>query len=223
MTAAVLVVMARQPRPGTVKTRLARRVGADAACALYRAFLADIAARLAPPAGAPAWRLLWAVTPADADLRSLVGAGATQVAQRGADLAARMRHVVADLFAGGAARLVMIGADAPHLEPATVTAAFAALDAADVVLTPTRDGGYCLIGLRAPHDLFTGVAMGTPAVLAQTRARADAEGLRVTLLPGTFDVDEWEDLLALRALIDTGTVALPHTAASLATLDSQRQ
>ena len=170
----VLVVMARQPVPGAVKTRLARHVGADAACALYRAFLTDIAAGL----GAGPWRLTWAVTPADVDLRPIVGAGSDCFPQRGADLGERMASCFDDLFGGGAARVVMIGADVPHLGASAVAAAFAALDTADVVLTPTRDGGYCLVGQRRPHDLFRGIEMGTDRVFAQTMERIAGLGLR---------------------------------------------
>lgn len=210
----VLVVMARQPAPGAVKTRLAGRLGADGACALYRAFLADLGETLA---GGP-WRLVWAVTPADADLRPIVGGAPDCLAQRGDTLDERMDHCFADLFVAGAPRVVMIGADAPHLGAAAIAAAFAALDEADVVLTPTRDGGYCLVGLRAAHDLFRGIAMGSERVFGETVARAAARGLRTRVHPTTFDVDVWDDVVALRALIDRGAVSLPHTAAALATL-----
>lgn len=207
----VLVVMARYPTPGAVKTRLAPVLGSDGACALYRAFLADIAAAWR----APGWRLVWAVTPAGADLRAVVGAGAEQIAQRGDTLAARMRHVFEDLFAAGAARVVMCGADVPHLGVDRLAAAFAALSRHDVVLAPTRDGGYCLIGLRAAHDVFTGIAMGGVTVCADTLARAAALGLSTTCQAPTFDVDEPDDVDALAALLATGDAALPATAAAL--------
>ncbi|MFN8640618.1 MAG: DUF2064 domain-containing protein [Candidatus Binatia bacterium] len=159
--------------------------------------------------------MTWALTPVGADLRPIIGTAADCIAQRGPDLGARMAGAVDDCFARGAGRVVIIGADAPHLGPAAVTAAFAALAAADVVLTPTRDGGYCLLGLREPRDLFRDVEMGTSRVFAQTMTRAAALGLRVVLQPETFDVDEWDDVERLRALIDAGTVDLPHTAAAL--------
>jgi rSAM/selenodomain-associated transferase 1 len=210
----VLVIMARQPTPGAVKTRLAARIGKADACALYRAFLVDLAAALD---GGP-WQLTWAVTPDDADLRPIVGADAACVTQRGDGLGERMQHCFADLFAAGAVRVVMIGADVPHLGRAQVAAAFAALDAADVVLTPTRDGGYGLIGLGAAHDVFAGVAMGGAHVFAQTVRRIAALGLRPSIQPGTFDVDEWHDVLLLRRLLKDGAVSLPATAAALAAL-----
>src|SRR5262245_49596114 len=203
----VLVVMAKYPAPGAVKTRLAERVGADAACALYRAFLADIAERFARTP----WQLVWAVTPADADLTPFIGARHRQIAQEGTELGDRMRRCFARLLRDGAGRVVMIGADAPHIGDAAIAAAFAALADHDAVLVPTRDGGYCLVGLRAPHDLFSAIPMGTTAVFEQTRARLDTLGLRWKALEPSFDVDGLDDVATLAQLIASGTVTLPHT------------
>jgi uncharacterized protein len=212
MAADVLVVMARHPTPGAVKTRLARAIGAERACALYRAFLTDIAATY----DTGAWSLVWAVTPADADLRPFVGAAARQIAQRGDGLAVRMRNTFVDLFAAGASRVVMIGADVPHLGAARIADAFVALDTNDAVFTPTRDGGYCLVGLARPFDLFSGVVMGTEAVFVETLAQVEALRLRAVQQDATFDVDRPEDLEELAALIASGAVTLPATAAVLA-------
>jgi hypothetical protein len=216
MAGDVLVIMARQPVAGAVKTRLAAHIGAAAAGAIYQAFLRDLALRFG--AGA-AWRLVWAVDPPGADLSPYLGVDAVQFGQRGAELGARMADGMARLLGDGAARVVMIGADVPHLPDAVLVEAFGALDAHDVVLVPTRDGGYCLIGLTAPHDLFTGIAMGRPDVLAETRARATALGLAVRVLEETFDVDELDDLRELARRIDAGSVDLPHIAAVLRELD----
>ncbi|MGH7788035.1 MAG: TIGR04282 family arsenosugar biosynthesis glycosyltransferase [Candidatus Binatia bacterium] len=207
----VVVVMARYPTPGAVKTRLARAIGASHACDLYAAFLRDLALRLR----SDAWSLVWAVDPPRADLTEVVGAGSRQIAQRGRDLAARMRHCFDDLFAGGARRVVMLGADAPHVGPDVVGTAFAALSLDDAVFVPTRDGGYCLIGLCAAHDLFSGVSMGGAEVFAQTEGLLGALGLRWSALASTFDIDELDDLHRLDALVGSGAVDLPHTAAAL--------
>jgi rSAM/selenodomain-associated transferase 1 len=210
----VLVIMAKQPVAGAVKTRLARVIGAEKACALYEAFLRDLAGRFA----GGSWQLVWAVDPPTADLSGWVGADARQFGQEGAQLGERMQRCFARLFGGGAARVVMIGADVPHIAAAIVRDAFSALDDDDVALVPTRDGGYCLIALRAPHDLFTGVAMGTSRVFAETTARIAALGLRARIFDGTFDIDEVEDLHDLGNLISTGDVELPHSAAVLRTI-----
>jgi len=210
MTTDTIVVMARYPQPGAVKTRLARAIGADAACALYAAFLADLHAMLRTAA----WPVVWAVTPPASDFSALLGHPIRQITQRGDALAARMRQAFADVFNAGAPRVMMLGADAPHIGTAQLDAAWTALDAADCVLMPTRDGGYCLIALAAPYDLFSGIEMGTARVLDDTLALAHRLGARTVQLPATFDVDEVADLHALIALIEDGAVSLPHTQAA---------
>jgi rSAM/selenodomain-associated transferase 1 len=214
MSAATLVVMAKHPTPGAVKTRLAAALGADVACALYAAFLADLAARLRD---AP-WPLVWAVAPPGADLRPFVGVDARQIAQEGTTLSARMWHCVAHLFGEGAERVLMIGADAPQLDVPTLASVDRALDTADAAFIPTHDGGYCAVGLRAPHDLFTPITMGNAGVFAATEARLRTLGLTWRVLAESFDVDEPADLAHLAALIGAGTIALPHTAAVLGAL-----
>jgi rSAM/selenodomain-associated transferase 1 len=209
----VLVVMAKYPRRGTVKTRLAAVYGDEPVCALYTAFLRDIAGRFASRRA-----LVWAVDPPDADLGAIVGASAAVIGQRGADLAERMRCCFEMLFGGGAARVVMIGADAPHLSDRVIDAAFTALDEHDVALVPSADGGYCLIALRAAVDVFTGVPMSSASTLEETLGRIAASGLSVRLLEPSFDVDEPADVTALAALLREGGVDLPLTRTELARL-----
>jgi rSAM/selenodomain-associated transferase 1 len=210
----VLVVMAKYPRPGQVKTRLAQRFGAEAACRLYEAFLVDIARRFA---GKP-FALLWAVDPPRANLGKIVGAPAECVDQIGADLGQRMRHCFEQILAEGAQRVVMIGADVPHIPESTIDGAFTALTDHDVALAPSPDGGYCLVALRRPIDLFTPIEMSTPRVFSDTGALIERRGLRLQLLPECFDVDEPEDIDALACLIETGGANLPRTRSVLAQL-----
>jgi rSAM/selenodomain-associated transferase 1 len=203
----VLVVMAKYPRPGQVKTRLARRFGAEAACRLYEAFLADIAHGFA---GKP-FSLLWAIDPPRANLSDVIGSPADCIDQIGADLGQRMRNCFGQIFAEGARRVVMIGADVPHIPESTIDAAFAALADHDVALAPSPDGGYCLVALSRPLDLFTSIEMSTPRVFEETRALIEQHGLRWKTLPECFDVDEVDDVDALARLIKTGAAELPRT------------
>jgi len=212
---ATLVVMARYPTVGKVKTRLARTIGAVAACALYRAFLADLDARF----GSGPRPLVWAYDPPDADFAALVQPGALCVPQAGPDLGTRMHTAVRRFCGDGSRGVLIIGADAPHVRDAWLAEADDALRHADVVLGPSTDGGYYLIGMRQPHDVFTGVPMGTAGVMAHTIGRAVALGLRVHCLPETFDVDEAADVDRLRReLAGNPGLALPATAAVLATI-----
>ncbi len=200
--------MAKHPVPGRVKTRIASALGSEAACALQRAFILDLADRLrALPYG-----VTWAFWPASAPFGALV-AGARCRPQSGRDLGERMATAVDTEFADGGAPVVVLGADVPHIDLECVRRAVVALEGnADVALGPALDGGYYLIGLRAPVPaLFTGIAWGTAGVLAATRARAEQLHLRVELLPETFDVDQVADLTRLHAVIARDGVRLPRT------------
>lgn len=210
----VVAILAKRPAPGEVKTRLARALGDQTACALYAAFLRDLHAALR----SGPWCLVWAVHPPGSDFAAVLGEEVDCIDQRGDDLGERMLACCGDLFAAGAERVVLLGADAPHLDAPAVAAAFAALEGADVVLRPTRDGGYCLVGLRRPHDLFRGVPMSSAETFARTRERGARLGLRLAVLAPTFDVDEAADLVDLAGLIERGEVALPATRAALAVL-----
>ena len=203
---AALVIVAKYPEPGAVKTRLAALIGSQQAANLYRAFLGDLAERFGAAQCADDYHLRWACAPGrrpPAALRNIVGADSVIFPQRGNDFAARLYHIACGMRAEGYRRLVIMSSDSPHLPTGVVAEAFAALDAADVALGPAEDGGYYLIGLHldgphdAPPDLFRGIRMSTATVCAETRARAHALGLATTLLAPTFDIDEPPDLARL--------------------------
>jgi hypothetical protein len=196
-----------------VKTRLARAIGAERACALYQAFLRDLDERFTGGRRV----LIWAFHPPDSNFAACVRAGARCVPQGGDGLGERMYNCFRGLCADGFDKVILIGADAPHLRDQWLDEAEAALDSADIVLGPTDDGGYYLVAMRQPHDLFGGIAMSTARVLADTLAKAHAAGLSVHLLARTFDVDEADDLSRLRALIEGDRLRPPlrHTAALL--------
>lgn len=208
-----LVVMARYPAVGAVKTRLAATYGAEGATDLYRAFIADLDARFRGQSR----RLVWAYHPASSPFTMIVHAGAHCLPQEGADLGARMHGCFRALCAAGCTSVVMIGADAPHVRAAWIDEAEARLNEVDVVLGPSSDGGYFLVAMRAPHDIFSGVVMSTPQVLDDTRRVIAAAGLRAHLLPPSFDVDEARDLERLRDELRAPDLSgqLPATAAWL--------
>jgi uncharacterized protein len=125
--------------------------------------------------------------------------GAALIAQGDGDLGARMRRQFDHAFAAGAARVVLIGTDIPALDAARLRQAAAALLSADAVFAPAADGGYGLIGLRgaAPSALFHAMPWSTAAVMATTRQRLAAAGLRHVELPVVHDIDEAADLVHL--------------------------
>jgi rSAM/selenodomain-associated transferase 1 len=212
-TRVALAIMARYPTAGAVKTRLARAIGAERACALYQAFLRDLDERFTGGRRA----LIWAFHPPDSNFAACARVGARCVPQIGDGLGVRMHNCFRGLCADGYDKGILIGTDAPHLRDQWLDEAEAALDSADIVLGPTDDGGYYLVAMRQPHDIFSGIAMSTAHALTDTLAKASAAGLTAHLLPRTFDVDEADDLSRLRALIEGERLQPPlrHTAALL--------
>jgi uncharacterized protein len=200
--------MAKYPVPGRVKTRIAAALGAETACALQRAFVLDLADRLQ----VLPYSVTWAFWPASAPFATLVDSGRCR-AQSGRDLGERMAAAMDGEFADGGGRVVVLGADVPHVDLESVRGAMASLaGGADVVVGPALDGGYYLIGFRRRvPGFFRGIAWGTGDVFTATLARAREGGLRVELLPETFDIDEVADLTRLRALVEHGGVSLPRT------------
>ncbi|MEU3199374.1 TIGR04282 family arsenosugar biosynthesis glycosyltransferase [Streptomyces sp. NPDC006996] len=206
-----ILVMAKAPRPGTVKTRLHPLLG-PLRCAELQAGLIRHTMELTT-VHTP-WTYL-ACAPADGGdtIGTAVPAGVRLLLQRGEDLGRRLAAAVTDAFVDGAGPLLVIGTDAPTLTGDHLAAAFAALENHDVVLGPALDGGYYLIGLRAPHTSLFGLGSdvwSTDRVLTATLGVARREGLSVGLLCPLRDLDTPEDAAAL--LVDP---ALPAPIAAL--------
>lgn len=206
-----LIVFVKEPRPGAVKTRLLPALDPRAAAELYRALAEEEIRRTAPRPGEYA-RLFFYAPPSSPEAMKFWLPGATFLPQRGDDLGARMSAAFDETFRRGARRAAVIGTDVPWVDRGLVAEAFSALDAHDVVLGPTPDGGYYLLALARPRPaLFQDVAWSTPSVLASTLDRAAALGLRVRLLPELPDIDTLDDVRAhwprVRPLLEGRPVA----------------
>ncbi len=183
-----LIVFARAPRFGAVKTRLARDIGRGKAWMFYRRALAATIKRLARD---KRWRTWIAVTPdtfVHIPFRPRPRLGARIVAQGRGDLGQRMANAFARLPAGPA---VLIGADIPGVRARHIAEAFRKLGAHDAVFGPAADGGYWLVGFsrRPPVDAFKGVRWSGPRALADTLANLD--GLKIAPpLETLADVDD---------------------------------
>jgi len=186
-----IAIMAKAPVPGLTKTRLIPSIGAHAA-AILQERLTERTVATARAAAVGAVMLCCAPDPSHPSFRDLVTRHAvTLKRQPNGDLGARM---LAAMAASGHSTLV-IGSDCPVFTAENLRAAAHALRDADVVLIPAEDGGYVLIGARAAHpQLFSGIAWGTPKVLAETRARIAALGLTCRELPALWDLDTEADL-----------------------------
>lgn len=186
-----LIVFAKAPRAGGVKTRLAETMGADQACQAYRQLASavmrtvsvfdHVEVRFSPDDAreeiAPWLRPTWTATP-----------------QGDGQLGDRMARAFAEAFQRGAERVVVIGSDCAELASKDVRSAWRELKTHDLVVGPALDGGYWLIGLRAPRpELFENIPWSTDAVLGQTLQRAKSLGLRIQLLRILSDVDTEAD------------------------------
>lgn len=206
-----LVVFAKAPMPGAVKTRLVPPLTAEQAAQLHAALVEDTLSRITSLdmvrylACAPDIRQPFLRTCAQRY-------NATPIAQGDGDLGDRMQRVVRMLLARHH-KVLLIGTDSPTLPLDRLVEAEQRLDLADLVFGPSEDGGYYLIGQRRlDQTIFHGVAWGTATVLADTLAKLDPS--QVALLPQWYDVDRPEDLVRLRT-DRVGTATCPRTLAWL--------
>lgn len=217
-----LLVMAKAPVPGSVKTRL--RLDPARVARLQEALISDTVEK--SRGIFPSAPVTVAVSPAESleAVRGLIGPKPTLVAQPEGDLGQRMLTGARELFAGGESPVLVLGTDAPTLPPGYLREAACSLRAEnvhDAALVPSEDGGYVLIGLRAPHAaLFEGVAWSTSQVRDQTLAAARRTGLSVYETSPWYDVDEPEDLTRLRDELARTPGLAPRTARLLARRDA---
>lgn len=214
-----LIAVAKQPSVGQTKTRLTPMLSHEEATALYRSLLLDtLHLMLQVPDVQP----VIAYTPPDGEpfFRSIAPPAFHLTPQVGNDLGARLHHVLRLYLRGGYTQAVVLDSDSPTLPVARLAQAFRALDdpGTDAVFGPCDDGGYYLVGLKAPcAALFQGMLMSTPTVLTETLERARAQALRVALLPVWYDVDTPHDLARLRKdLARLPSAIAPHTRRFLA-------
>lgn len=194
MSAKEILIFARTPELGKVKTRLAAEVGDAAALDLYHRLLAHTCDTVTR-SGFPARAHLAGPMP-DTDLWS--DAGFRRFPQADGDLGARMSAAFAQAFADGVRSVVIIGTDCPGLSPAHLHEAMKALETHEAVVGPAEDGGYWLLGLSAPvRSIFQNKAWSTDTVLRDTLADFKALGMSVARLEVLRDVDTAADLLAL--------------------------
>lgn len=211
----MLVIMAKAPRPGSVKTRLSPSLSHMAVADFYRCLLDDTMT-LAHSLGSVEVAMVCPASDVD-DLARLAGDGVRVVAQTGAGLAAGLTSVFAHFTGTGKKRVIAFNSDSPHLPAAVLERAFEALAAYDVVVGPTHDGGYYLVGAKATHPgLFNGDGMGTSNALESLLERVRTLGLSVRLADPFYDIDVASDLMRLDAELRQFPPRAPRTAAWLA-------
>jgi uncharacterized protein len=210
----ILVVMAKMPRPGLVKTRLAQSFSVEAVTDLYRCLLDDTMALAHSLPGVNV--AIMCPAPDVEDLAQLVGDGTSVVAQHGEGLAAGLTSVFAHFAAPAGRRVIAFNSDSPHLPSTVLEKAFEMLATHDVVVGPTRDGGYYLVGTKAAHAvLFHGDGMGTKNALDALLKCARELGLSVGFTEPFYDIDVEHDLIRLAAELQLAPSRAPRTAAWL--------
>ena len=226
-----VIVFAKNPRPHQVKTRLVPTLSPEQAATLYTAFLTDWCNTLTKRSGVD---LIIAYTPpeAESDLHALIGDDFTYIPQTGTDLGERLASATQWAAKHGYTKILLVGSDSPTLPLSHISEALTQLDSRDVVIGPSTDGGYYLIGFSARNVttivpfVFQGIAWSTADVFRQTVARIYSIKATVGLLPPWYDVDTAEDLAFLHAHISAmrladGTVQAIRTESVLMELFSK--
>jgi glycosyltransferase A (GT-A) superfamily protein (DUF2064 family) len=209
----VLVVMAKAPREGHAKTRLNGAIPAGGVVRLSDCMLRDTLDLARSLDGVHV-----AVTCPSEDVAALAAAlpGVDVVGQDGVGLATALTFAFRRFVEAGFAHVIAIDADSPHLPVAVLHAAFASLAERDLVVGPTEDGGYYLVGASAAHAGLFGAAIGTSGAYAALHGNARARGLTVAVARVWYDVDVAADLLRLAADLRAQPGRAPRTAALLA-------
>jgi rSAM/selenodomain-associated transferase 1 len=219
----VLVIMAKAPRPGAVKTRLASSLSPAAVTDFYCCLLDDTLA-LARSLKLKLSDVEVAIMCPDADVNELAQLAGTRlgngeasvVAQKGEGLAAGLTSVFAHFADGHQRRIIAFNSDSPHLPRSVLEDAFETLAAHDVVVGPTHDGGYYLVGAKASHPtLFANDGMGTSSALDSLLSRARSLELSVGFAAPFYDIDVADDLTRLAEELRLAPARAPRTAAWL--------
>jgi rSAM/selenodomain-associated transferase 1 len=216
-----LVIMAKAPRPGAVKTRLASSLSPAAVTDFYCCLLDDtLALARSLKLGGVEVAIMCPESDVD-ELARLAGDQAGVIAQKGEGLAAGLTSVFAHFAEGQERRVIAFNSDSPHLPRSVLEDAFETLAAHDVLVGPTHDGGYYLVGAKASHPtLFAGDGMGTSSALERLLARARTLELSVGFAAPFYDIDVAADLTRLAEELRLAPARAPRTAAWLKEWDS---
>jgi rSAM/selenodomain-associated transferase 1 len=210
----VLVIMAKAPRPGAVKTRLTPSLSPEAVTDFYCCLLDDTLALARSLSDVEV-----AIMCPDSDvneLTRLAGSEASVVAQKGEGLAAGLTSVFAHFAEGHQRRVIAFNSDSPHLPRSVLEEAFETLTAHDVVVGPTHDGGYYLVGAKTSHPaLFASDGLGTSSALERLLPRARVLELSVGFASPFYDIDVAHDLTRLAEELRVAPARAPRTAAWL--------
>lgn len=196
MNSRALILFAKNPRPGAVKTRLSPPLTPEEAAGLYRCMIHDSIETARSLSGITPY-IFFQDDPGAADYFAALAPEIHSAPQTGADLGLRMKNAFAELFSRGFTSVAIIGTDSPDLPPEHVIETFALLENehTDLVFGPAEDGGYYLVALkRVWGELFSGLPWSSSGLLTASIERAKGLHLGVSLLPVWYDIDTAADL-----------------------------
>jgi len=190
-----LIIFLRFPNAGKVKTRLAQSIGDDQAAKFYRLSTEHILRECQKLSSNISRYIFCADEDEMENVRRWTGSRFLYMPQEGEDLGRRIEHAFHSVFSHGAQKAVIIATDVPDISADIIREAISALDAHDVIIGPSHDGGYYLLGLKELHsELFNAISWSTSLVYQQTMNSAERMGLKVYQLPLLRDIDTAEDL-----------------------------
>ncbi len=203
MNSTALIIMAKEPRIGSTKTRLCPPLKSEEAAKLYEVLLWDTINMIA---GIKGIDIAIAVTPPESIeyFKGITSSKTHLIPVTCATIGECLSFALGQLLSMGFSRVMALNSDGPTLPPAYIQQAVERLDQHDLVLGPAEDGGYYLIGVKQKHDsLLTGISWSTSEVLSQTLDKANQLGLKVSLIPTWYDVDTAKDFQRLRNELKT--------------------
>jgi len=207
-----LAIMAKAPKPGMVKTRLTESLPSPAVTALYRCLLEDTIT-LATSLTSVEVAVMCPESDQD-ELERLLGNRVQVVAQKGEGLAAGLTSVFRHFTTAGRQNVIAFNSDSPHLAPSVLDSAFEILATHDVVVGPTHDGGYYLVGAKVAHsELFESDRMGTGSALDRLLTRTKVLELSTGFTEPFYDIDVANDLILLARELRLAPAKAPRTAA----------
>ena len=206
----LLILFAKTPVAGQVKTRIGAEAGFEQAAKIYETMLETI---LSASSGDGRWQRLVALTP-DSDAAWFTGRNLPFIRQQGQNIGERMGNALSEGFRQGAAQVMVIGSDIPELGEAEIAAAFSRLDTEPAVVGPSIDGGFYLfgatrqVGQPAVRVLQADIPWSTPQVLASVHSLCRQQSLPLFPLPPKRDIDSYEDWIDYQAAIAAPEIAV---------------
>ena len=201
-----LIIFAKYPEAGKVKTRLGSEIGYQLSALFYKKFL-NMTLNLVKEACVDKTIIAFSPESGQSFFRGFIPTNYELYLQNGKDLGGKMSNSIGAAFAAGAKKVIVIGSDSPTLPHSIINEAIRLLNTNDVVLGPAEDGGYYLIGLNKPYQtLFKNVEWSTDSVLEQTIKKINGLKIKFDLLREWYDVDDINTLYRAKSDDSTGEI-----------------